>query len=121
MKNAEKIVITVTDKETGDEGEVVIPSKFEVCSGCAGRGTHVNRAIDGNGISREQFDEDPDFEEAYFQGDYDVTCEDCDGKRVMLVADWDKMDAAEKEMYNDHLREERSYRAEVAAERRMGA
>ena len=117
----EKLVIEVTDEETGDVVEVVIPSKFEVCSRCDGRGKHVNPSVDGHGISREEFDEDPDFEEAYFRGDYDVVCLECGGNRVTLAADWAKMDAAEKEMYNDHLRQEREYRAEVAAERRMGA
>ncbi len=120
MKN-EKLVIEVQDNETGDLMEIVIPSKFEVCDGCRGSGKHVNRAIDGNGISREQFDEDPDFEEAYFRGDYDVICEDCGGNRVMLVADWAKMDEETKKLYDEHLREERSYRAERDAERRMGA
>ena len=117
----EKLMIEVTDKETGDLIELVIPSKFEVCDGCRGNGKHVNRAIDGNGISREEFDEDPDFEEAYFRGDYDVTCVDCGGKRVMLVADWAKMDEETKKLYDLHLSEERSYRAERNAERRMGA
>ncbi len=118
---SEKLAIEVTDPETGDLVEREIPSKFEVCGGCDGRGTHVNRAIDGNGLSREDFDQDPDFEESYFRGDYDVCCEDCRGKRVMLVADWSKMDAETKKLYDEHLQDERQYRAEVAAERRMGA
>ena len=52
--------------------EVELPAKFEVCSRCDGNGKHVSPAIDGNGISREQFEEDPDFEQAYFSGRYDV-------------------------------------------------
>lgn len=118
---SEKIVIEVTDLETGDLAQIEIPSKFEVCDGCRGKGTHVNRAIDGNGLSREDFDQDPDFEESYFRGDYDVTCVDCGGKRVTLVADWTKMDAGTRKLYEEHLRDERSYRMEVEAERRMGA
>jgi hypothetical protein len=119
--NREKIVIEVTDPQTGDLVETVIPSKFEVCGRCEGRGTHCNPAIDGNGLSREDFDQDPDFEEAYFRGDYDVLCEECHGNRVTLVADWAKMDDLTKKLYEEHLRGERMYRAEMEAERRMGA
>jgi hypothetical protein len=118
MAKPEKLMIEVTDQETGDIIELEVPSKFEVCHGC---GKHVNRAIDGNGISREQFEGDPDFEEAYFRGDYDVSCEDCCGQRVQLVADWAKMDEETKKLYEEHLQGERQYRLEIEAERRMGA
>ena len=64
-----------------------LPTKFEVCGRCSGKGTHVNEAIDGNGISREEFDEDPDFAESYFRGDYDVACTACKGLRVVAVID----------------------------------
>jgi RecJ-like exonuclease len=71
----------------GDELEVSLPAHFEVCPTCEGKGTHVNRAIDGNGLTREDFDEDPDFAEGYFRGDYDVRCEKCRGTRVITVVD----------------------------------
>ena len=50
-----------------------------ICSSCRGNGTRVNPSIDGNGISREEFDEDPDFAESYMRGDYDVQCSVCRG------------------------------------------
>lgn len=64
-----------------------LPTKFVACSRCEGKGSHVNPAIDGHGISPEEFAEDPDFEEAYFSGRYDVRCENCDGNRVFPEVD----------------------------------
>ena len=69
------------------EEEVSLPAKFEACPRCRGRGTHVNPSIDGNGLTRDDFDQDPDFEESYFRGDYDVACYECRGARVVAVID----------------------------------
>jgi len=112
------------DEETR-EITVQLPAKYEVCSRCEGEGKHTNPAIDGNGISREDFDADPDFEEAYFSGRYDVECEVCGGKRVELVVDAQacKEQGLEDELkaYYRHRREMRATEREMAAERRMGA
>lgn len=64
-----------------------LPAEAEVCETCDGRGTYVNPAIDAHGISREEFDADPEFEEAYFSGAYNETCETCHGLRIQLVVD----------------------------------
>lgn len=105
--------------------EIIIPSKFEVCSECLGKGQTVNPAIDGNGLSSEDFDEGPDFREDYFSGAYDVVCRECKGKRVILEPDWDKMAPELKKIYGDFRHDEfmaeRSDRLERDAERRMGA
>lgn len=118
------ITFETLDEETC-EIEVELPAKYEVCSRCNGEGKHTNPAIDGNGISQEQFDEDPDFAEAYFSGRYDVACEVCGGKRVELVVDAAecKRQGLDKELkdYYQHRREIRSVEREMEAERRMGA
>ena len=49
--------------------EIELPVKMAVCPRCDGKGTHVNPAIDGHGISPEEFRDDPEFGEAYFRGD----------------------------------------------------
>lgn len=59
-----------------------LPSKYEVCDQCSGSGKVVNPSIDAGGLSHEDFYEDPEFEEAYFSGRYDMTCPNCGGKRV---------------------------------------
>lgn len=72
----------------GAEEVVQFPAKMIVCYTCRGTGKTVNPAIDGNGLSRDDFDQDPDFEEGYFRGDYDVTCRTCKGQNV--IADLDR-------------------------------
>ena len=59
--------------------------EWEVCGTCEGRGKHVNPSIDAHGLTREDFDEDPDFAESYFRGDYDMPCNECHGRRVVPV------------------------------------
>lgn len=60
---------------------------WKVCTRCRGNGTHVNPAIDGNGITASEMDEilhdDPEFIDSYMNGVYDVSCELCGGKRVI--------------------------------------
>lgn len=121
------ITFETFDHEAGTQIEVELPAKFEVCSRCDGEGKHTNPAIDGNGISREQFDEDPDFEEAYRSGRYDVQCERCAGKRVELVVDAAAckrqglgMEKALKDYFR-YRREMREVDAIYESERRMGA
>lgn len=65
-------------------------------------------------------DEDPDFREGYFRGDYDVDCAECHGARVVPAVDREnnradvvaKVDAADEARWN-------AARGELY-ERRMG-
>ena len=84
--------------EEGEEVEEWVPFEFQVCGTCQGRGKHVNPSIDCDGLTAEDFAEDPDFEEAYFRGDYDITCTVCNGKRVVPVPDLERCAAEQKEM-----------------------
>ena len=67
--------------------DIRLPAKCIVCPRCGGQGKHVNPAIDGQGLSQEDFDQDPDFAEGYFSGRYDVRCEECSGEKVLHVPD----------------------------------
>ena len=98
-----------------------LPARFEVCETCHGTGSHVNRAIDGHGLSHDELYDDPDFAEAYFSGAYDVVCGDCRGERVELVVDEERAQRSVPEglaAYFDYLQDEAAYRAELASERR---
>jgi RecJ-like exonuclease len=99
--------------------EVALPAKFEVCPRCEGTGSHVNPAIDGNGLTRDDFDEDPDFAEAYFAGDYDVRCEECKGRRVVTVFDPARATPEQRALWERHERAEAEARAEERSERRL--
>lgn len=57
---------------------------WAICNRCSGNGHIVNPSIDGNGLTREDFEQDPDFEEAYFSGMYDIPCPDCVGGKVRV-------------------------------------
>jgi hypothetical protein len=124
---AMKHTFTMMD-ENGDEREIDLPVKMEVCPDCDGHGVHVSPAIDGNGLSSEDFDQDPDFREAYFSGQYDVRCEVCKGLRVVPEVDRAHADPDDLKLYDEcrevsveNARFERECRRERDAERRMGA
>ena len=122
MSAPAEIRITVWNDQ-GDEVELVLPAKFEVCPRCSGSGSHVNPAIDGHGITSEEWngpDWDDDSREMYLSGGYDVPCHRCDGKRVIEILDRDKATQAELVIYDDHVREIAALEAEEAWERRMG-
>lgn len=84
-----------------DDVEVTVPAKFEVCGTCDGKGTHVNPNIDHQGITPEEFDEDPRFREDYFAGHYDVPCNECHGRRVVPTIDEDHADPELVNAYRD--------------------
>lgn len=67
--------------ETEEYG--VPATRKAVCPSCRGHGKYVNPFVDGNGISAEEFYQDPEFAEAYFSGVYDVVCEECQGTNVV--------------------------------------
>lgn len=64
--------------------ETQLPTKRIVCPRCEGEGTHTNPAIDGNGLTAEDFYEDEDFAADYMNGKYDVLCETCRGANVVV-------------------------------------
>jgi len=107
-----------------DEVTLTLPSKFEVCGECQGKGSHVNPSIDAGGLTREDLYEDPDFAEAYFGGVYDVTCYTCGGERVTPEVDRKALPAgvlALVELAEEQDRDSYEFARECAAERAMGA
>lgn len=122
LDEAKKLaVVTVYDPETDEEREESVPFKYEVCSICDGSGSHVNPSIDCNGLTAEDFYEDPDFAESYMDGCYDVPCYGCGGNRVEPVIDEDRADPEVLKLLHDKAEADREYYATVRAERRMGA
>lgn len=114
--------------DLGEEVETELPAKHDVCSRCQGHGTHLRTAIGEHAYTREEFEESFDDEEAaeYFKrgGRYDVTCEECGGKNVVLVIDrkacrTPEQKAALKE-YRRGQEDDAMYRRECEAERRLG-
>lgn len=123
LRNIDTRTMTGTFNDMDDEGnetEHTLKLKFEVCDTCEGRGKYVNPAIDSHGLTREDFDDDPDFEEGYFSGRYDVTCGVCKGERVVPVVDEERSDKALVKRFQDLEQDAWDYAREVAFERSMG-
>lgn len=81
------ITIHIMDDDENDE-EHVLPARNEVCNRCLGFGTHVDPNIDSNGITESEWAEwDRDDQDSYLNGEYDVTCQECGGAKVVLVVD----------------------------------
>jgi len=111
--------VELEDQE-GEELEIKVPFKFEVCPTCHGRGRHVDPAIDSHGITPEEFTDDPEFAQAYRAGRYDVPCFDCGGDRVVPEVDADRCDPYVREMIHNIQREKAQAAMDALAERRMG-
>lgn len=99
-------------KVLDDDGdEVELPARFEVCSRCRGEGVHDNAAF-SNGISLEDFAEDPEFKEDYLSGAYDVTCSECNGLRVVPIPDENALSEEQKRWLKNWQEAEADKRAE---------
>jgi len=106
--------------EDGDGELHTVRLKFEVCGTCDGRGSYVNPSIDSHGLSREDFDDDPDFADDYRGGRYDVACDACGGSRVVPVVDAEANDAALVKAVQEAESDAWQYARECVREREMG-
>lgn len=113
--------VLYTCDEAGNTVEKPLPTKWAVCSVCNGAGSHVNPSIDCNGLSAEDFAEDPDFADDYMAGTYDVPCNRCGGRTTERVVDLDALTPEELAAFEDQQRDEARDRAEHLAEIRAGA
>jgi len=118
------ISLPVLDEDDEETGEVMeFPAKYEVCSTCQGKGTHVDPGVDCCGLTSEDFSDDPDFREDYISGTYDVQCYECKGERVVPEIDEEHLSDRQKEVLKQwRHKEEADYRyaRESAHERAMG-
>lgn len=79
-----RLAVIECETEDGATYKLMWSAERKLCPQCDGDGTMVNPAIDGNGLTAEDFAEDPDFRESYMRGDYDVKCDECDGNKFVL-------------------------------------
>jgi len=103
-----------------DGEEVAVKAKWEVCSRCNGNGSIVNPNVDGHGLTRDDFAEDPQFEEDYFAGVYDIDCPECNGLRVVAVVDEISNSQDLVKLYHKRMKDEADYRSLCRFERLMG-
>jgi hypothetical protein len=99
------------------ENPVFVSVTMHVCGTCNGKGTIVHPSIDGNGLTREDFDNDPQFEEDYFDGVYDIRCTECEGLRVVAEPNFNSEIA---KIYSKFLADEDYAERERYWEMKMG-
>ena len=104
--------------EDDDGIERELRTRFEVCDVCDGKGRHVNPNIDRQGLTAEDFHDDPDFSDSYRRGDYDINCNRCGGRRVIAVVDEDHTEAHLLKLYRAQCEADAEADAEIEAERR---
>lgn len=104
-----------------DGTEFALPTTWGVCGVCNGEGSHVNPSIDAGGLSAEDFADDPDFEEDYRSGTYDVPCAKCQGRTTVRVVALDRLTDEQRRLYERQLREDAQHEAERRAEYLAGA
>jgi len=120
-----EMTVLVGESDEGEEEFAVFPCKFEVCSTCQGRGTHVNPSIDSGGISSEDFYDDPDFAADYMGGVYDVCCYECGGRNVSPVIDCHQLKNDDKLLdqfnrWQKRMDDDADWERESAMERALG-
>jgi DnaJ-class molecular chaperone len=93
------------------------PTHYIVCPDCHGKGTMTLQRL---AVPAEMFEEDPDFGEAYWRGDYDEPCPDCHGRTTVLVVDEESLTPEQQQWLETTIREEYEHRHECEMERRMG-
>ena len=103
-RNSNHVIAPILFLENGDK--LILPTHWEVCPVCDGRGTHVNPSIDSGGISGETFANDPDFADSYFSGVYNVPCHHCGGRTTSQEVDWDAMSEEHQDAYQAQLDED---------------
>lgn len=99
------ITISYTDYDEEDyeaEKELKLPARLEVCDLCEGSGSVVDPNIDAGGLSRDDFDEDPGFEEDYHSGRFNITCPQCRGKNVVPVIDYERLSVEQKKEFDEY-------------------
>jgi hypothetical protein len=78
-------VVEVFSEDGDVSEEITVRFEWGICSTCNGRGSHTNPSIDSQGLTAEDFLEDPGFVDDYLSGIYDVPCVECGGQRVVPV------------------------------------
>lgn len=108
-----------------DEEEVLtVPARWAICPACEGCATDRGASVecDGGGFTASEWaEQDDDFKRDYLSGRFDRPCTHCKGLGRVQVPDLDALDPADRQAYEQSLRDDADYRALCAAERRMGA
>lgn len=118
------IITTIyMEDEHGNDVKVKLPTKWAICSHCRGNGSSSAYLGAITASDREPGGtwEDPEDFEAYMNGEYDRSCDECGGSGKVRVVDHDQLSPNQAVALQAAQDEEDDYQATVRAERRMGA
>lgn len=99
--------ITLLNEDKSQFEDIHLPAKFEVCPRCQGGGKQD--VYDGGMTGDEMAEAGQEFAEDYAAGVYFKPCEECNGKRVVAVADRSLLNAKQAEQLDEHERLEVEY------------
>lgn len=106
------------EDEQGNEVEVALPTRWEVCGRCDGAGAV---ALPGQSFtSEEMWEMGEEFLEDYLSGRYDEPCPSCGGRTTVAVVDEARLAPDVLASWERQEDERWQMRAEREAERRMG-
>lgn len=107
-----------SNSESRNKNKRELPFIWTICGRCSGHGTSSEHL---GAFTGEQMREDPDFAAAYMAGEYDRSCDHCEGTGKVMAPDFEKISKADAKEYRAQMRANREVDAEHEAERRMGA
>ncbi len=123
-KTPDQLVKSFEEFMTDESGKPFrLPTHKIVCPQCDGKGTMVNRSIDGQGITQSDREDwaDDDFMEDYMNGVYDVRCDECYGNNVVDQVDYESLSPEIAKEWDEWVQDCRDSVAEQLAELRFGA
>jgi DnaJ-class molecular chaperone len=101
---------------------MMLPGVMEVCPTCNGTGSHDRRDLDCSLLVESmQADGDHEGVQDYMNGYYSQTCEQCKGKNVVGVPNWNLVPNWAKIAIEEWDKSEQESKAIEAAERAVGA
>lgn len=112
------------ENDAGEEVEVRLPAKWEVCPDCGGNGRTLNENLRG-AFTAEEFEacfDDEESREQYARGGdgiYGVDCKTCKGRTTVAVVDEARCDKDLLARFHKHEEDNRRYAAEERYWRRL--
>jgi DnaJ-class molecular chaperone len=103
--------------DASEDVEIHVPFEWVICDYCRGNGTHSKHL---GAFTASEWDEQGfEFQEDYLAGNYDKTCEVCNGTGKVRSPRWEVMNEDERRWLQESYDANAQWKQEQEAERRM--